>query len=564
MKMFRPRRSSDDGFTLVEVMVSMMIFALIITSTTGVLLSSLRGLMQGRLDTLGKSLTQEGMEKVRNLPYFVSATVANGSPDLFDRYYVNTTSLAASNAATGFVADSSTARDTAKGDPVSGPFYRTVLSPISSDPKFSRFSQRIAVQLLDDSGAVVTSPSFDSASTGTAGKQPASLVAVTVTTLWTSAQGKPGKYSLYTRVADSDIRQPIVTLQGRISPLSISGMLSGSRELQVEVGDVNLDGSLSSSTVASGTGQAGFAAIANGDRRDGAKDSVAAPPTATRASTTGVSQTLYDSGNPVGQLSNTRLDNLGASVDGGQPGAGTSTSPVTARMYGGGFGNYALTADIAADTSSRLRLTPGVPILRLYAPSCGGSCETVRGTGYLTSVGGGTHSATAALGMATSGTFQLLPTSFAPDGLLQFTFSSATLTCSSSVTASPVASVGATYSAQLRYWTGSAYSSWINLGISSTTPATATDPLAGIPLATTQVGTDSAGQPLYLANYVQAWGSLTRAALNENTKIATGGTTASVTLPGFLTIATVPLRSETDSTFALQMGGATCTAGDVR
>lgn len=556
--------TEDEGFTLVEVIVGMMIFAFIITSTTGLIAASLRGLLQGRLDTLGKDLSQEGMEKVRNLPFFVSATVANGSPDLFDRYYPSTSMATTSATASGFVANGSTLRDTVNGDPTTGPFYRTVLSPISTDPKYSRFSQRITVQLLDDSGNVMTSPSFNAASTSTDGKQPSSIVAVTVTTLWKTAQGKAARYSLYTRVADSDIRQPIVTLQARLAALRVSGVLSGSRELQVEAGSVNLDGSLSSSTVASGTAQGAFAAIANADRVDGAKDSVSAPPTTTRASTSATSQSLNDNGNAVGQLSNTRVDGLGASVDNGQPSSGSSASPVTAHLFGGGFGNYALTADTAADTSTRLRLAPGTPVLRLLASSCGGSCDAVKGTGYLTSVGGGSHSAMAGLGVTTTGTFELLPTTFAPDGVVQFTFPSASLTCASAATASPAASVSATYSSQLRYWTPAGYSGWINLGISSTSSATATDPLAAIPLGTTQVGVDSTGQPLYLGDYLQAWGSLTKAALTSATKVGTGGTTSSVTLPGFLSVATVPLRSDPDSTFAVQMAASSCTAGDVR
>jgi hypothetical protein len=46
--------------------------------------------------------------------------------------------------------------------------------------------------------------------------------------------------------------------------------------------------------------------------------------------------------------------------------------------------------------------------------------------------------------------------------------------------------------------------------------------------------------------------------------VGTAGSTSSVVVPGFFTLATKPLRNEAESTIGLQIGAGTCTAGDVR
>lgn len=563
----RLRTSADSGFTLIEVMVALIIFALVITSTTALLTSSLRGLALGRADTVGKNLTQEGMEKLRNLPFFVSATIAGGSPDLFDQYYWKTSNSAATVNTTGFV-PAGGARSVVDGDPAAGAFYRTVVPQVSTEPRYADYSQRIAVQLLQEDGSLLANPVFDSTSIDVAGKQPATLVATTVTTAW-RAGGKVRRFSLLTRIADGDVRAPVVTLQARLSALRVSGLLPSNRELLVEAGVLNLDGSLSSSTVSSASATGAQGTVANGPSFTGATAGYNAPPTGSVATVNASSGSLSD-GSVVTQIANTRTENVAASTDGGQPTTATSAAPVTATMFGNGNGSLAMTADNRPDTTSTLKLSSS-PMIRLDAPSCGGSCPAVQGTGYLASVGGGAHTATASTTASLAGTLKLLPTTFAPEGLLQLSVGPATLTCTSQATASPVSRVTASFTASLTYFrvdpvSGvAAYSSPVALSLSASTPAGAADPLSTIPLATTKVRTaDAFGPDLFLRDYIQDWSSLTPSGVAGATQLGNGGKSVSVNVPGFFTLSSKPLRAETESALGFQFGAGTCTAGDVR
>jgi hypothetical protein len=392
---------------LIEVMVALMVFVLLITGTTALLTSALRGLMLSRADTVGKNLTQEGMEGLRNLPFFVSATVPGGSPDLLDRYYPNTSVLAVGKDGSGYVPASVplTGRAPEKGDPSTGPFHRTVIPTVSADARYATYSQRIAVQLLSDEGAVVASPAFVAQSQELLGKQPATLVGVTVTTSWQTG-GANRNYSLYSRIADGDVRTPVVTLQARLAALRVTGLLPGARELLVEAGIVNLDGSLSSSTVSSASAQGAKAAISGTEVKEGAQAAIIAPPTGARATVNETAQTLRDDMSTV--------------MSSGTPALRTSapaSPPASRRPHRGRTGDrhrlgqrarpVALTADNRPSTSTRLKLA-ATPMIRLDgAFPAGGACAAIRGRAYLESVGGGSHAAAAAMTTSMTGVLKL-------------------------------------------------------------------------------------------------------------------------------------------------------------
>lgn len=553
-------RDDDDGLTLIEVVVAMMIFAFLIAGTAGLTVSGLRGMYVSRMDSVGKNLTQQRLEKMRNLPFFVSATITGGSPDLFDKYYTNTTSTAATTSSTGFVS-SAGARDTTKGDPATGPFYRTVQAA-STDPQFAPFTQRITVQLLNADGSIISSPSFDSTSTGSTGVEPAQMVGVTVTTLWNAANSQK-KYSVYSKIADASSKAPVVVLQARLAALRITGQLPQERQMLLESGVVDINGSLSSSTSASAVATAADGSIDSGMSAAGAQDYVTAPPTVSHTPVSGDVFFLQDAVNnvSVAEVSKSSVSNVGASVLNGNPSAGSSGAPVTATMFGGGAGgNNALFAD-NEPSAANLRLQG--PVVQLYAPGCGESCAAVTGTGYETSTAGATHSATSSVSASMAGTLELFPTDFAPAGVIQVTVTTPmSLTCKSVAGLSPPASASASYTAVVKYWnpTTNTYSS-VNLSATNST-----DPLASVPLSTVVYTDPTTGTSLTLGNYIQSWGSLTSTALTSPavTKLTTNNTSVQSSVPGFITIQSVSLRSDTDSTMALQLGAASCTAGDLR
>lgn len=556
----RAAASEDEGFSLVEVMVAMLIFAIIAVSSLSFITSALTATARSRTETTAKNLGQERLEAMRNLPYSVSASVSAAVPDLLDTYYTSTATAAASTAGTGYVSPT-TARDTRNGDPATGAFFRRVFSD-AEVAGFPGFTQRVTAQFMKSETQVLPPSTFVSTSTGLDGLPPAQTVSVSVTTLWQTG-GRPQRFTIRSQISEGAAKPPQVTLQGRVAMLRFSGILPGARELVSEAGVVNLDGSVTNSTSASLSSQGGFAAIANGTRLDGAKDALTAPPDSARTDVPAGVLTLDDGGAPVSRLSTSLVSGTSVGATNGMPRAGTSSVPVSASLMGGGFGGSDLVfaAGNAPDLTSRLALTGD--FARVNVPACSGSCAAVQGQGRLTTTNGATHAATASLGGLAGGTLAVLPTATSPDGLLRVTLTSFSTTCDSRATTSPRASANLQYAGTVshRTFNGTAYGYSAPIAISS---SSTTDPLAGIDLATTVVGVDGLGAPLYLGDYVQSWSSLTAPTIGAATELAGGGTSVSLQVPGVFTVTSRPLRTEQESTAGLQLATVSCVAGDVR
>ena len=82
------------GLTLVEMMASLLVFALITLGVVPLLVSSLQGAALARNLTLGKALAQEAMERARGLPYYkafddqrTNAGGAKTREDLLDMFF---------------------------------------------------------------------------------------------------------------------------------------------------------------------------------------------------------------------------------------------------------------------------------------------------------------------------------------------------------------------------------------------------------------------------------------------------------------------------------------------
>jgi type II secretory pathway pseudopilin PulG len=551
---------------MVEVMVAMLIFAVLAVASLGFVVTSLSATALARTDTVAKNLTQELLESMRNLPYFTHANVST-VPDLLDTYYTSTSTPAATVDSSGFVADG-TPRDTAKGDPATGPFYRRVLGPA---PGYAAFERRVTAQFLGSESSVLASPLFVSTATDSTGLPPSSALSVRVTTRWSSGDEQQS-FTVESEIAEGTLKPPLVTLQGRLSMLRFTGILPDARELVTEAGVVNVDGSLSSATVASAVAQGAHSTIADGSTvpADGARATLKAPPT-TALTVDPVGPKTLMHGPEVAAFAGTSLSGLTVHSDGGQPGAGTATQPVAAVLNGNGSGSDWLRASNLPTTGSatRLRLLDG-PVVRGASDTCGGDCEAVKATGSLVSTGGAAHAATATLGGLVTGTVSLLPTVDSPDGLVRVTLSSLSATCESHADPSLPGTVSVSYAGTVTHRTYDpltgmfGYSAPITIAADPTAETPATDPLAAVD-PQTYVGIDgTTGLPLRLADYVQSWSSLTDDAVTDAAVVAVDGSAAGVTLPGVFTFTSMPLRSELTSTFGLQLGALSCTASDIR
>lgn len=104
--------SDERGFTLVEMMASLLIFAVMTVGIMPVIAGSLRGSGLSRSNTVAKNVAVDALERLRSLTYFVSYASQQSKVDVLDLYFP-----AASGA--GYVdgAYTTTCTSTTTGDP---------------------------------------------------------------------------------------------------------------------------------------------------------------------------------------------------------------------------------------------------------------------------------------------------------------------------------------------------------------------------------------------------------------------------------------------------------------
>jgi prepilin-type N-terminal cleavage/methylation domain-containing protein len=560
MNWLRRRIGGEGGFSLIEVLVALSVFTVIAIASLGVFVGAARGVQRSRMDTQAKNLTQATMESIRGLPFYLAASVST-SPDLFRTYYKGTTSTynATSTSTSGYV-PATGARDTSKGDPAVGAFYRTVIPSVAG---YSGFSQRVAVQLLNGAGTVMTSPSFDSFSTGSLGSEPTQSLSAIVTTLWTF-QGSTKTLSVTSRVSEGPAKAASVTLQGRLTALRVSGILPLAHEFVAEAGTISLDGSLSSRSSASAVAEGVDGVVADITRQDGAQGSSSSPSGSVSNTSPQGPLVLTDSdGTVVANLASSQLSGVSTAITSGQPSAGSSGSPVTATMMGTtGPTPFNVTNRPDTGTSTHLQLL-SQPMIALQSTATG-STAAITGSGYIGSNGGSSHSAVASLSSYINGTLDIFPTAFAPNGIVQITFTSGSMSCSSAAGASPQAVASVSYGATLSYLTYNASTGVYAYVSKSLTQSNSSDPLAGVDL-NTQVGVDGTGAPILLGDYIQSWSSMTNSAFNTAAQSSSSTNTSAVSIPGLITLSSKPLRqSDANSNIGVAIGVGSCTAGDQR
>jgi prepilin-type N-terminal cleavage/methylation domain-containing protein len=136
----RRRRDSDDGFTLVEVLIAMGLASVILVATAPALLGMISSTLTVKLDSQAKNLAQERLEELRDLRFHVDRQ--NGPYlDLLDIYYTNATSSSPVKSltvgGTTLTGQYVTSGATTAGEPAF-PFYRTTTGAIAGFPGFTQ------------------------------------------------------------------------------------------------------------------------------------------------------------------------------------------------------------------------------------------------------------------------------------------------------------------------------------------------------------------------------------------------------------------------------------------
>jgi len=388
---------------------------------------------------------------------------------------------------------------------------------------------------------------------------------VSVTTLWNAGK-LPRINRTYSQITPGRPTAPNALLQSTLVALRLTGGVSGGRTLTMDLSSLSADGSLSQTVSAAQAVRGATMTLSGGQTVNGAVTSVKAPPTTgTLGSSTG-SRTLVDSGFTWAAVGSTRTSNVSASSSTGQVVLSSSSSPSRAEVLGSGSGANIALFRVDEDADDRLQLT-GTHAFVADA-GCGGTCANVTATGYAnTAKGVGVYSTTASATASMVSSVGLLPTTFAPLGLIRVRLDSAALSCNvtHSGTSAPVASANIAYTATVWYYAPFdpvSVGGYRSVTVSSTQPVS---PLTAALLAQTQVGTDSDGAPLWLSDYFTSWSSMDAPTVASSKTLAPDGTTVETSFSGMLSIQTIPLREGDDSSsVGAAFAPGSCTAEDYR
>lgn len=198
--------ATEEGLTLIEIMVSMMIFLVISVGVAGTLITGLRTTVQTRQSTMGKDVAQHRIEEMRArvfyVPYSSDPNVGTTNDiDLLDIYYPDLSTFSQTDAQ-GW----------------SGRYYSgsdahyTKVSPADSQGIVTT----VEMWFVDSSRNVVVPPSSYNSNVADSDKPPTELVQVKVTTAWADRTGEN------TYVLDS-----LISSTGQ-SPSEVAGCVNSS------------------------------------------------------------------------------------------------------------------------------------------------------------------------------------------------------------------------------------------------------------------------------------------------------------------------------------------------
>lgn len=589
--MSRATEPRDHGFSLVEVVVAIGILTTLLVAVLPQLVGGIRATDTARRTTQAKALATSELERMRNLPYHVSPT-AGPYVDLFDRYFRNTSAPTAAPACTdaqgrhvapttqsnGYVDGS---RKRCDWEPTR-PFYRTVRTA-AQDSTLAGYVVVVDVQFLSSATppAAVTPPATYDTQVDGRDAPPGQQAGITVTVL-SAVPSDRTPVTTSTQVARSYAVSPRVQSLAKASALEVSTFTPDEVEVSLTASQLTLEGSLIASSRAVGVLSAAAASTGTGERGGAGQASLVAPPDATVSTVDGGDGSLDATGCALVCWGGTHLsDPVVVQASGGLPRIGSPAAPVEATIKEPSASGQALRFSAGSQAVYRPELDLDPPLVRLKdgalrsgtSSSCTvdstGSNVRLAASGWLRTTATddvGSPSVVDACATSRSAPVTILPTSFAPLGVIRVSLTRLSVRCVvSGAGHTPTTSVD--YSATVQRWTPSGY-----VTIGTVTPSTSSDFLAAVDLTTTQVG--SYGP---LSRWIDSWSVLTSDRLVRTTYAGR----AVVEVPAVVNVLTQPLRRESSggvavndasgnpvvdeiSTMSVTVGSAQCSAQDAR
>lgn len=547
-----PRRDLDGGFTLVEVLVALSIFAVAAAALLPLLIMSAKAAAVARLETQAKNLSQQQIERMRNLSFHVAHQ--NGDyVDMLDLYYTDMTGTV------GTLTPSSTPRDSTAYQDANGTVsvqYLTDAGGVGGAPTgpayrvsglqfvgYPGLSMDVYTQFLRTTRSVATPPATYNSQADGVDAPPSQLAGITVITTWTSG-GKSETYRTYTEVADGRSTTSLQATQARATALRVNGTDSSGNVLLAQAGVVQADGSVTSGSRASAAAEAARLEQVGVSSELGANASVAAPPSP--AGTTGTPSAVAPkvlagaSINPCGwgSMGSTQVSDVSATTgiqqpqvpsDGGTDVSAASAKRVQSGVLVGGSGCSGYNLGYRPDADG-LWVPPagyGVDASKPLVAIRDSSGSSTLGNAAALATGQVTASQlvtapifSSSYASASTKSVEMLPVTGFANGLIRAQLNSSSVTCRSG------AATAAAYNLQVIHPAGTTSISWSSTSGSVPAlpdPSTITFTVGGVPHSLGEyLSWSVASQVSEGTNGVSSFGPVLRVTLHQ---VVTGTTT---------------------------------------
>ena len=590
LRRLRRRRRSlpvAAGFSLLEVVVAIAILGVTMAGIGPQMMASVRASGTAKLVSQSKGLLQGQLDAMRTLPYRVTPS-AGDHRDLLDTYYRNLTGpttapncgIASLNepqtAWSGYLPASNSAR--CSYEPPGVPMYRKVIAPGTGDMPtgFAVVLNTVFVSAGTTPTVLTPMAGFNSQIAGQ-DRPPSSQVGVTATVLYLDhAKWKP--VTVYTQIASRTPSEIRIKLDARATAVEVGSAKTSGETISMAGGQVDLGGSLSTTSQAHANLTAVTAASSLTGRQSGASVSAQAPYTGTNLAVSGGSLGLGCSDSCWGA---SLIPPFVLDANDGLPRAGVTGLPGLLHPV------QTLSTDkmeFRAESPTLAGLPQGQPLVSvpalppvgsvlpnlvggLYncAFSLAGPASRVTGSGFINSTDETAPSnplSAEACGGSHVSSARVLPTAEAQDGLIRISVRSAARCTVSGV--AHATSTDVSYRAEVEYWKWTpsvsvlgivlqaGYGQYVSAGV--ITPSTTTDPLSQIPLTTKVSDTKTLG------DYIESITGLT----SGQVTVSSANNVAEVTIPALVTVQTQPIAANASSAVSVALGAASCRAEDNR
>jgi hypothetical protein len=201
-----------------------------------------------------------------------------------------------------------------------------------------------------------------------------------------------------------------------------------------------------------------------------------------------------------------------------------------------------------------LSLDTSKPML-FFRDTDASSDVVVQGSGYLLATRNPNPNTVRARASGFTKRLRILPTSFAPDGVVRITLTSASIDCNNA--GGGTSTVSADWSANVSWWTPSGYDSHVLSKTSGPLPDPSTIEVVGDNIFTIGVN-----ERRMLSDWIADWSGLHA----SSPVVESTGRLARGSMPAVVSITTKPTRGALNpaSALGIEIGSLTCTAEDLR